>query len=304
MKNYFLKIALLLFSFAFLVTFSSCFKHKGFKKHETGFYYKFHEKNKNGTPIQIGDFVEVIHTLYAQDSTLIPSQVIQLLVREPLFEGDLYEALSIMNEGDSATFIMNVDTFFLYFFGVTDYNLSQKNRDIFLDFRVKKVIPAEEFEKEQAIKEEEMRIEMEKLSLVEDSLLQDYLKSHNIKVKPTETGLYFISKVPGKGRNAKFNDLVTVHYTGRLLDGTQFDSSIGKDPLQLPLGQGRVIPGWEEGLSLMKEGGKAQLIIPSSLGYGSYGAGGVIPPFATLIFDVELIKVEDMPEVPFDEENM
>jgi len=95
----------------------------------------------------------------------------------------------------------------------------------------------------------------------------------------------------GTGEVSKTGDTLTVNYTGTLTDGTQFDSSIGRAPFSFTLGQNRVIQGWEIGVLNMKVGEKRRLTIPSSLGYGSSGAGGVIPPNATLIFEVELLKI-------------
>ena len=106
------------------------------------------------------------------------------------------------------------------------------------------------------------------------------------------------SKV-GKGRDAAAGDTVDVNYTGWLFDpktrnhhGKQFDSSAGRGPLTFPLGAGRVIKGWDQGVAGMKVGGKRTLVIPSELAYGPRGAGGVIPPNATLIFDVELVRIK------------
>ena len=97
---------------------------------------------------------------------------------------------------------------------------------------------------------------------------------------------------PGTGAKAKKGDLVSVHYTGKLVNGTVFDSSIQRGtPIQFTLGQGMVIQGWEKGILDMQIGEKRTLTIPSKLGYGEQGAGGVIPPNATLIFDVELVKI-------------
>ena len=96
----------------------------------------------------------------------------------------------------------------------------------------------------------------------------------------------------GAGAEAVANKEVTVHYTGWLTDGTKFDSSLDrKQPLTIVLGIGQVIKGWDQGIEGMKVGGKRKLTIPAALGYGARGAGGVIPPNATLVFEVELLRV-------------
>lgn len=115
-------------------------------------------------------------------------------------------------------------------------------------------------------------------------------------LETTASGLQIQDHQVGTGSEAKAGNNVSVHYTGWLYnDGTKgqkFDSSVDRgQPFQFPLGAGRVIKGWDEGVAGMKEGGKRTLIIPPQLGYGARGAGAVIPPNATLMFDVELIKV-------------
>ena len=111
-------------------------------------------------------------------------------------------------------------------------------------------------------------------------------------VKTTESGLRYVEVEEGEGEVPQSGQTVVVHYTGSLADGTKFDSSRDRDrPFSFKLGQGQVIKGWEEGISTMRVGGRRQLIIPPELGYGQKGAGGVIPPNATLIFDVELLRI-------------
>ena len=140
----------------------------------------------------------------------------------------------------------------------------------------------------------------------EQAILQNYLTENNITAEPTESGLIFISKQKGSGQQAEAGDKVRVNYEGRLIDGTYFDTSVEEvaqaqglyderrtyEPFEFTLGRGQVIKGWDQGIAMLKEGGKATLIIPSTIGYGGNPRpGGVIKPFNTLIFEVELVEV-------------
>ncbi len=123
---------------------------------------------------------------------------------------------------------------------------------------------------------------------VGEKFLEENKKKEN--VKETASGLQYIVEKEGTGAQPTATDEVTVHYTGKLLDGTVFDSSVSRgEPATFPLN--RVIPGWTEGVQLMKEGAKYTFFIPSDLAYGPQGVPNAIPPHSTLIFDVELIKV-------------
>ena len=109
----------------------------------------------------------------------------------------------------------------------------------------------------------------------------------------TETGLKYVDIKIGEGKSPKKGQVVVVHYTGTLLDGKKFDSSVDRDkPFEFTIGVGQVIKGWDEGVMTMKVGGKRKLIIPPELGYGSRSVGSVIPPNSTLIFEIELLGIK------------
>jgi FKBP-type peptidyl-prolyl cis-trans isomerase len=157
------------------------------------------------------------------------------------------------------------------------------------------------------VKEQPLKIEKEQAQMIVQQYMQKAMEKKTTKareegttfleqnktkegVKTTASGLQYKIVQEGTGKSPKPTDNVTVHYTGKLIDGTVFDSSVQRgQPATFGLNQ--VIAGWTEGLQLLKEGGKAILYIPSELGYGERGAGGQIPPYSALIFEVELIKV-------------
>lgn len=130
-------------------------------------------------------------------------------------------------------------------------------------------------------------------SLTENNILIASNTMSDDNVVTTPSGLKYVELEEGTGATPETGQTVVVHYTGTLENGSKFDSSRDRNqPFSFKIGVGQVIQGWDEGLSTMKVGGRRQLIIPSELGYGSRGAGGVIPPNATLLFDVELLDIK------------
>ena len=144
---------------------------------------------------------------------------------------------------------------------------------------------------ESAVAEMPAEVELDEVAMA------DFL---NADMTTTDSGLQYVIETEGAGATPEAGEVVQVHYEGKLADGTIFDSSYERDePIAFPLGQGLVIPGWDEGISLLSVGSKAKLIVPPELAYGEFGAVGVIPPNAALYFEVELVDIlPGSPEAP------
>jgi len=285
---------------AVILTFTACGekKFRGFTKTKTGLYYKITTKNDKGKIPQEGDYLHFAVSFEADfDSTLtFPEREMESFLEPSVFKGDIFEAYSLLKEGEEGEFYIQADSFFLHFFGGIPPSVKPENR-LHFKIQLKEVKTKEEYEQEMSVKKQEYDKMLAEKKAEEKTLLDKYITEQKITVKPTASGLYYIEKVKGKGGKAENGKKVTVHYVGKLLDGTVFDSSVERgEPIEFVLGGG-MIPGFSEGLLLMKEGGKAMLIIPSALAYGERGAGE-IPPFATIVFEVELVKVSDVEKTP------
>jgi FKBP-type peptidyl-prolyl cis-trans isomerase len=138
-----------------------------------------------------------------------------------------------------------------------------------------------------------MAAEAESNRVADSAALVQYLKTNNVTAKPSKNGVYCIITKQGTGAKVANGKEVQVHYTGKLLNGKKFDSSYDRnEPITIKEGEHQVIPGWEEGLLGLAQGTKATLIIPSKQAYGERGAGNDIPPYSTLVFDVEIMSVK------------
>ena len=270
---------------------TSCEKsaYPGYKMTESGLYYKYLVEN-DGPTAQLGEVVEVDLAYYLNDSLLYSTkdmpQPFYAKVYESAFAGDLNEGYTMMHKGDSMSMIMPADSVFLKMF----------NSRIVPDFVDSASIIRWEVKLVDIMTEEEVnaRIQaaMDEKFAAADETLRAYLAENNIEATPTESGLVYVCTQPGNGAKPEAGKKVKVHYTGTLLDGTKFDSSVDRgEPFEFPLGMGYVIPGWDEGVAMMSKGEKGILYVPAKLAYGERQAGP-IPAFSNLIFEVELVDFE------------
>lgn len=283
MKNKTLNLSCLLLVFMF---FLSC-KNQEFKRHESGLKYKFIVKNKKTKLMQKGDIAVLIFRTFTLDNKMLEqSDVFRVQLENPSHSGGAIEdALAMMSEGDSAQFLINAKNYY----NITRQQIVPKeinqNDDVRIDIKLVDVLSLADYKQEQ--KEEEKAAQRQ-----EDNLLNNYLQQENIKETATLSGLYIVYEKKGTGKLPISGKKLTVHYSGYFVDGKLFDSSIERnEPFTFTFGIGQVIAGWDEGLAKTPEGSKIRLIIPSSLAYGAKQRG-IIPPYSPLIFDIEVLTVE------------
>lgn len=278
-----------LFSIASLVVFFSACNNR-VEVTETGLKYQIHENNE-GKKGKIGDIVTFHLQLKTdRDSTLRDTHKeghpLQIMLQTPPFKGSFEEGLAMLTKGDSATFFVNADSLFTKMGGQMPPYI-KKGSDVTFIVKILNIQNEQEFNKDAA--------EARKKQLdVDQKVIEAYIAKNGLKTTKTASGLHYITQVAGSGPTITPGNTATVLYTGKLLNGTVFDSSEkqGGKPAEFQIGVGMVIPGWDEGIQTMRKGGKSTFIIPSSLGYGEQGAPGVIPPNSVLLFDVELKDVK------------
>ena len=276
--------------------------NSGFQKSKNGLFYQFFNKNEGNLP-QLGDLLELSIGCKVNDTTvIIPVMENIMQLQESQFAGDLFEGLAMMHKGDSAAFIVDIDSTFKKLMGQPQLPEGFSSSDeMRFNVRLDDFYPESEYAKRMAVKAKkasEERIAKMKEDHPEETAnaaqqLTDYLNDNKIVVKPTASGLCYVMTTEGNGERPQVGQMVKVHYTGKLLDGTVFDSSVERgQPFQFPLGVGQVIPGWDEGIALMSKGEKGVLYIPYYLAYGDRQAGDKIVPYSNLMFEVELVDFE------------
>jgi len=250
--------------------------------------------DKPGSNAAVGDLMELDIRTSINDSLVFSSKNInegrpvKLPLNKPKFNGDLAEALALMSPGDSMIAMVSVDS--LKAAGQRTQPWMKDGGNITYVIHMYSVLSKEEIEKKE---KEGSTAQMS----ADDKQLQQYFAKHGIKPMKTASGLYYTINAPGSGANAKSGQSVYVNYTGHTMDGNVFDSNLDPkfnhvEPLVFPVGEGRVIKGWDEGLLLLNKGAKASFYIPSPLAYGENSPSAAIPANSILIFDVELLDIK------------
>lgn len=279
--------------------------YEGYDATDRGLYYKFYnEQDEDGKKPAIGEHVMVSFKIKTteKDSLLGESRdmrtgmpgPMELPIEKPSFVGSLEEGIMLMSPGDSASFIVSADSFMLK---TNDFEKlppfikpgSMLTIDVKLHSIKDSLAVKKEREEMMAMRQKQMEAmekQMEERKGKEAEEIEAYLKTSKVNVKPTPSGLYYIERKKGTGARVKLGDNVTVKYTLFFLDGTMLEDNTATFPMD-PQG---MIPGFVEGVTMMNKGGKATLLLPSSIAYGPYGNQG-IPPYTPLVFEVEVIDV-------------
>ncbi|GAB4026901.1 FKBP-type peptidyl-prolyl cis-trans isomerase [Spirosoma gilvum] len=264
---------------------------------DNGLKYQIHEQSEGTRKGKVGDILTLHLTLMNnKDSVLRDTHKegapFQMLLQVPPFKGSYEEGLAMLGKGDSATFYVSADSLFTRAMQPLPPGV-QKGTDIGIAVKVVNVQTEEEYKKQQAA-------DFDKQKGIDAKVIDSYVAKNGLagKGQKTQSGVYYIVTQPSNGPTPNAGEIVKVRYTGKLLNGTVFDSSekslnpqASGEPIQFPIGVGQVIPGWEEGVMKMHKGEKATLVIPSTLAYGSR-ANPKIPANSVLLFDIELLDIQ------------
>lgn len=302
MKNFLITIAAL--SAVFLAS-CDAGPFPGYEEAENGTYFLLHTKGTGTTTVDTGGAVFVKIKFKSEDDSVFMDINAQtgapsypMRVDKSEFKGDFLDMFMRLHVGDSASFFIRLDSLKKYYEQEFKFEDKYAKYDTmqYLGFTVK-VDSIYDRKKVQEIRSQAEAAQKKQMEMVkameaeEQPALDKYIADKKITEKPSANGVYYIETAKGKGDNIKDGQTVTLKYTGKFLDGEIFDSSERSgQPLTFVVGQHQVIPGMEEGVMMMKKGGKATFIIPSAQAYRD--GGGRFKPFATLVFDVEIVDVK------------
>lgn len=243
-----------------------------------------------------GDYVELHLSTLIDDSVIfetrstMDNKPVPVQLQQPAMATDLMNAVRKLTAGDSAVVLISVDS--LLAAGQPNPGWMKPNTDQWLEYRIQLVSV-----KTADVVQQEKASASAKQVAIDEKLIQDYLKANNIQAIKTPSGIYYTIDRVGDGPKPAVGDKVSVNYTGRLLDGTVFDSNVDPkfnhvEPFTFALGKGMVIKGWDEGVAMLNQGSKATLYIPSGLAYGPDSPSPTIPANAVMVFDVELVEIQ------------
>ncbi|MBE9468282.1 MAG: FKBP-type peptidyl-prolyl cis-trans isomerase [Bacteroidetes bacterium] len=288
MKKNFFCILILIFFFTSCDYFS---KHRGFSKTETGIYYKLHTIGEEVAPAIQGAYVTAdLNYRTINDSSFFHEER-TFKVTKPDYKGSIDECFLMMSKGDSSTFIIDADNFFKKTLLTSLPKFIADKSQMKVDVKMNDIRTEQQYNRDK----EEFLKWIEDFGDYEKMILKRFIDEQKIDVKPTESGLYFFTVKKGDGKKVEKGDLITIDYDGRFLNGKFFDSTKKRNQaLDFVYGSElQVIPGLDEAIGMMEQGEKAVVIIPSSLAFGDNGSStGIIPPFTSLIYEIELLKVK------------
>ena len=271
---------------------------KGYELSDTGVVYKYYSQSGSDKAANLGDYVRVQMVYSYEDSILFDTRGskrdFEMKLEEPTFDGDIYAAVAMMSEGDSASFLIDAVNFFTKLAGQPGEPAPafvKENTNMVFDVKLTKVMSEEEHSTE-------LRERVDKRKADEPIVMAEYIEQNEITAKPTESGLYFINIRDGKGKTPVNGDVVEINFKVMLMDGTVlFDSWQENRPVQFEFGRRFDTKGLVEGISQMRKGQVAHLIVPSSLAFGEFGRQGLIEPYSTLLYDVEILDIKSQDDV-------
>jgi len=271
-------------------------RYPGYKQAEHGIYYKLHKIGENPAKAVAGDYITVNLEYSTTGDSSFFKGLRKLQVRDPAFEGDIDECFAMLAEGDSASFILNADDFFVKTLRDVRPRFIPAGGSVIIRMGIRDIQTEKEYENEK----EAFLSWIEDFGDYEKVLLKQYISSGKLPVSPLPSGLLYLNLRPGKGKKIQQGDTVTVNYEGRFLNGKFFDSTIRRrQPFQFVYGtEWQVIKGLEEAIGMMREGERSVFILPSEMGFGNQGSStGIVPPYTSLIFEVEILKVSSSREI-------
>lgn len=281
----------LLIIFIFLTSCNFKSEYPGYTKSRDGFYYKLLKIGEGSTKANIGDYITVDLAYRTISDSVFFNGRRKFQLTQPAFKGSVDYCFLMLETGDAASFIISARDFFISTLETSIPSFIMEDEFMIVDVDLIEIQSETEYEKE--IKAF--------LSWIEDFgehekvFLTQYLQNEKLDVKPAESGMYLINLKEGIGKNIEIGDTVEVHYEGRFLNGKFFDSTkMRNEAFQFIYGQEwQVVEGLEEAIGEMREGDISLVILPSKLAFGEKGSStGIIPPFTSLIFEVEVKSVK------------